>query len=89
MKAIMMLAAVALSIAMTHQAVACDFSREANSAPAVVAEGCSGSGCATETPTTADATTATETTTAKPAVQEATGSAQPQPAPVTTVAQQP
>jgi hypothetical protein len=88
MKAIMMLAAVALSIAMTHQAAACDFSREANSAPAVVAEGCSGSGCATETPTAADATIASETTTAKPAAQEATDSAQPLPAPV-TVAQQP
>jgi len=86
MKAIMMLAAVALSIAMTHQAVACDFSREANNAPAVIAEGCSG--CATETPTTADATTSTEMTTAKPAAQEPADSAQPQPAPV-TVAQQP
>jgi hypothetical protein len=88
MKAIMMLAAVALSIAMAHQAVACDFSREANSAPAVVAEDCSGSGCATETRTTADATAATETTTAKPVAQEAADSAQPQPAPV-NVAQQP
>jgi len=88
MKAIMMLAAAALSIAMTHRAVACDFSREANSTPAVVEEGCSGSGCATETPTTADATAATETTTAKPAAQEPADSAQSQPAPV-TVAQQP
>jgi hypothetical protein len=88
MKAIVMLAAVALSVAMTHQAAACDFSREANNAPAVVAEGCSGSGCATETPTTAEPTTATEMTTAKPAAQEPADSAQPQPAPV-TVAQQP
>ena len=83
-----MLAAFVLGAAMTHQAVACDFSREANNAPAVVAD-CQNGNCATETPTTTEPTTAaSKTATAKPAAQEPLDSAQPQPAAV-TVAQQP
>jgi hypothetical protein len=49
MKKLFVLAAFAFGVAMTHQAVACDWDREASKAPVVVADGgCTGSNCATE-----------------------------------------
>ena len=44
------LAAFALGVAMTHQALACDWDHEASKAPVIVAD-CSGTNCATEQPT--------------------------------------
>jgi hypothetical protein len=48
MRKLIVLAAFTLGVAMTHQAVACDWQREAAQAPVVVA-GCNTSNCATET----------------------------------------
>jgi hypothetical protein len=58
MNKLIMLAALAIGTAMiTPEATACDFQREANTTPVVVAEGCGGSAnCVTEQPTTSEPT---------------------------------
>jgi hypothetical protein len=49
MRTIALLAALALGTALTQQAFACDWNKEARSSPVVVAE-CSSGNCATEQP---------------------------------------
>jgi hypothetical protein len=49
MKKLVVLAAFVLGVVVTHQAIACDWDREASNAPVVVADGtggCGGSNCA-------------------------------------------
>jgi len=48
MKKLIILTAFVLGVGVTHQALACDFQREANQAPVVVADNaaCSGANCA-------------------------------------------
>jgi len=56
MNKLIILAALALGTAVTQQAIACDFQREANTTPVIVAEGCGGANCVTEQPTTSEPT---------------------------------
>ena len=51
MRTFALLAALALGTALTQQAVACDWNKEANSTPVIVADSCGNTGCATEQPT--------------------------------------
>ncbi len=51
-----MIAALALTTAVTQQAIACDWQREANTTPVIVADGCGGANCVTEQPTTGEPT---------------------------------
>ncbi len=44
------------AVAVTQQAVACDWQREANATPAIVAEDCRSANCVTEQPTTSEPT---------------------------------
>jgi hypothetical protein len=54
MNRLMVFAALTLGTAVTQQAIACDFQREANATPVIVADGCGGSSCLTEQPTTGE-----------------------------------
>jgi len=54
MNRLIVIAALALGTAVTQQAIACDFQREANTTPVIVAEGCGGANCVTEQPTTSE-----------------------------------
>jgi len=56
MSRLIVIAALALGAAVTQQAIACDFQREANTTPVIVAEGCGGASCVTEQPTTSEPT---------------------------------
>ncbi len=56
MNKIIVFAALMLGTAVTQQAVACDWQREANATPVVVANGCGGANCVTEQPTTSEPT---------------------------------
>ncbi len=54
MNKIIVFAALMLGTAATQQAVACDWQREANATPVIVANGCTGANCVTEQPATSE-----------------------------------
>ncbi len=57
MNKIIVFAALMLGTAVTQQAVACDWQREANATPVIVADGgCGSANCMTEQPTTSEPT---------------------------------
>ncbi len=79
MNKLVILVAVTLGTAVTQEALACDWQREANATPVTIAD-CSGQSCMTEQPTTGEPT---QPTTQEPKQKIADEPASPAP---TTVA---